>query len=212
MQTKKLCWLILLFFICTKEAMSYERAPQIIFLNGPSSSGKTSLAKALQEALDEHFLYISLDQMIEMMPAKLNQWIDVPDLIGFGSKRSQDPSGYPLSEIKIGPFAEEMRHTFRRLSAAIVQRGHFLVIDDVFFRKQDAEYWQKELMDFDVLWVKLHAPLEVLEEREKQRGNRDGCSRNQFYNAYQKESYDLEIDTSLHSLEQSVALVRSRFS
>ena len=34
---------------------------QIIYLNGPSSSGKTTLAKALQHAFEEPFLHIGID-------------------------------------------------------------------------------------------------------------------------------------------------------
>jgi chloramphenicol 3-O phosphotransferase len=35
---------------------------QIIYLNGPSSSGKTTLAKALQHALENPFLHIGAVQ------------------------------------------------------------------------------------------------------------------------------------------------------
>ena len=44
---------------------------KIIVLNGVSSSGKTTLAKALQEALDEPYTRLSIDDFINMMPEKL---------------------------------------------------------------------------------------------------------------------------------------------
>mgnify|MGYP003342011459 CR=1 FL=1 len=47
---------------------------QIIYLNGPSSSGKTSLVKALQDKLSQPFLHVGVDKIIGMMPAKLNDW------------------------------------------------------------------------------------------------------------------------------------------
>lgn len=37
---------------------------QIIYLNGPSSSGKTTLAKALQHAFEEPFLHVGIDKII----------------------------------------------------------------------------------------------------------------------------------------------------
>ena len=37
--------------------------PKIIYLNGPSSSGKTTLAKALQESLEEPYLHIGIDKV-----------------------------------------------------------------------------------------------------------------------------------------------------
>jgi len=43
----------------------------IIFLNGTSSSGKTTIAKALQESLSEPYMRISVDDFIGKYP----QWI-----------------------------------------------------------------------------------------------------------------------------------------
>lgn len=44
----------------------------VIFLNGPSSSGKTCLARELQEQLSDYYLYFGVDAFITMMPAKSN--------------------------------------------------------------------------------------------------------------------------------------------
>ena len=43
---------------------------QVIFLNGISSSGKTSIAKAIQYLAQIPFLHIGVDTLIEMMPAR----------------------------------------------------------------------------------------------------------------------------------------------
>ncbi|MCB0092442.1 MAG: hypothetical protein KDE54_31355, partial [Caldilineaceae bacterium] len=40
----------------------------VIYLNGPSSAGKTSLARALQSLLPGYYLHIGIDMLIEMMP------------------------------------------------------------------------------------------------------------------------------------------------
>jgi hypothetical protein len=42
---------------------------KIIFLNGVSSSGKSSLDKELQKRLTEPFLRLQLDAFIEMLPS-----------------------------------------------------------------------------------------------------------------------------------------------
>jgi len=44
---------------------------KIIFLNGTSSSGKTSLARALQRELEEPFLYYSSDTFATFLPEKV---------------------------------------------------------------------------------------------------------------------------------------------
>ena len=40
----------------------------VIFLNGTSSAGKTSLVEHLQEQLDEPFLHIGIDHFLFMLP------------------------------------------------------------------------------------------------------------------------------------------------
>jgi chloramphenicol 3-O phosphotransferase len=50
-----------------------DRGPgRIIFLNGASSSGKSTLAKVMQEALPEPFLHVSSDHLVAsgMLPAR----------------------------------------------------------------------------------------------------------------------------------------------
>ncbi len=41
---------------------------KVIFLNGASSSGKSTIAKLLQPRLEEPFLHMQLDTFIEMLP------------------------------------------------------------------------------------------------------------------------------------------------
>lgn len=50
--------------------------PRVIYINGPSSVGKSTLTRALQNALAETYLRIGIDQMIGMMPTRLNDWSD----------------------------------------------------------------------------------------------------------------------------------------
>ncbi|MBL1241828.1 MAG: chloramphenicol phosphotransferase, partial [OCS116 cluster bacterium] len=42
----------------------------IIFLNGASSTGKTSIVKALQDLLEDNYLHIGIDKFLGMMPEK----------------------------------------------------------------------------------------------------------------------------------------------
>lgn len=46
-------------------------AGRIIYLNGTSSAGKTSIALALQDVLDESFLRIGVDTFIGMLPRRM---------------------------------------------------------------------------------------------------------------------------------------------
>jgi chloramphenicol 3-O phosphotransferase len=47
---------------------------KVIYLNGASSSGKTSLSKKLQDILPDNYLHIGIDTLISMMPQKTNNF------------------------------------------------------------------------------------------------------------------------------------------
>ncbi len=66
------------------------------------------------------------------------------------------------------------------------------------------------LEDFRVLWVGVHAPLDVLEQREKERGHRIlGSARGQFHQVPLNATYDLEIDTHHASMSENVEKIKS---
>jgi chloramphenicol 3-O phosphotransferase len=183
---------------------------QIIYINGPSSSGKTTLAQTLQQELDQPFLHIGIDRVIGMMPAKINNWEGglAPD--GFSWKKGIDESGNSIQELQIGPYGKKIAKTFQEVVLMLAKMGHHLIIDDVSFGKKELDGWKVLLKDFKVLWVGVNAPLSVLEQREKERGNRMvGPARGQFHKVHANATYDLEIDTHHATLEDNVHKIRS---
>lgn len=174
---------------------------QIIFINGPSSVGKTTLAHAMQEEFDDFFLHIGIDRMIGMMPDKLNNWIGGPAPLGFSWKESIDATGHPIHEIQMGPFAKKISQTLKDIVVTLAKGGHFIIIDEVAFGKSDVDEWREKLKDYRVLWIGIHATLPTLESREKERGDRIlGSARAQYFKVHREVLYDLEFDTSQHSI------------
>lgn len=183
---------------------------QIIYLNGPSSSGKTTLAKALQHAFDDLFLHVSIDKIIGWMPEKVNDWTGGEASIGYSWKKSTDESGNPIQELQIGPYAERIAKTFQEVVLVLIKMGHHLIIDDVSFGKKQVDEWKELLKDFSVLWIGVNAPLPILEQREKERGNRMvGSARGQFHKVHTDATYDLEIDTHHATLEENIHKIQS---
>jgi chloramphenicol 3-O phosphotransferase len=183
---------------------------QIIYLNGPSSSGKTTLAKALQHAFEEPFLHVGIDKIIEWMPEKVNNWTGGEAPLGYSWKKSQDASGNPIQELQAGPYAQKIGQTFQEVILALAKMGHHLIIDDVSFGKQQVDEWKGILKDFRVLWVGVNAPLSILEQREKERGNRiEGSARGQFHKVHIDATYDLEIDTHHASVSENIEKIKA---
>ncbi len=178
---------------------------QIIYLNGPSSSGKTTLAKALQEALETPFLHIGIDKVIGLMPEKVNNWTGGDAPLGFSWKVYTDSDGHPIQELQVGPFARKISDTFVEMVVRLAQLGHSLIIDDVALTERELNEWKQRLKGFQVLYVGVKAPLADIEQREKLRGNRMlGSARAQFQKLKYGYYYDLIIDTSELTLKQCV--------
>lgn len=189
-----------------------EKPLQIIYLNGPSSSGKTTLAKALQQEIDVPFIHIGLDRVIGMMPDKLNNWEGGPAPLGFSWKPSIDETGAPVQEIQAGLFGRKMIQTLREIVLTLVRMGHYVIVDDVSFGKCEVDEWKEALKDWKVLWIGIKASLNVLESREKERGNRlHGSARAQYFKVHQDVLYDLEFDTSKESLGTIVRTIKESY-
>jgi chloramphenicol 3-O phosphotransferase len=180
---------------------------QIIYINGPSSAGKTMLARALQQELDQPFLHIGLDRVIGMMPSKLNNWEGGPAPLGFSWKPTVDETGTSVHEIRTGSFGEKMVQTLKAIVLTLANMGHYVIVDDVSFGKYEVDAWKDALKGYKVLWVGIKVPLEVLEAREKERDNRmHGSARAQYNKVHKDVFYDIETQlaplhralTSLH--------------
>jgi chloramphenicol 3-O phosphotransferase len=90
----------------------------------------------------------------------------------------------------------------RAALATFARAGNDLLVDDVFIDPAWPDEWRRELADLELLLVGVVAPLHVLEERERARGNRIlGEARAQVDVIHRGIEYDLIVDTSRQSPE-----------
>jgi chloramphenicol 3-O phosphotransferase len=150
-----------------------------IILNGTSSAGKTSIAKAIQKLSPEPFLHISLDSIVDMF-----RW----DAIQGDDLRKECHSVGISNFHKILP---------------ILLSGRFPGVIDHVFERDD---WYRDclsaLVSHHVLLVGVHCPLEILRNREAARGDRRiGLAEIQFPIVHRNRDYDIEVDTNAKSPE-----------
>jgi chloramphenicol 3-O phosphotransferase len=180
--------------------------PQIIILNGTSSAGKSSTAKALQKIADGFFLYIAFDAFLEMLPPTL--WKH-PDGINFDQK--DGPDG-PEVTVELGVKVSAALKGMRSAVGALARQGNQLIVDDLMLSPGDQQDYRRFLEGLEHRFVGLIAPLDVLEERERQRGDRMlGLARWQFDRVHSAVSYDLEIDTSLNLPQECAQMIADKF-
>lgn len=201
----------LMYFLgCFSLLAQEEPMSKIIYLNGPSSSGKTTIAKALQDSFSEPYLHVGIDKMIGFMPAKINNWEGGDAPLGFSWKLDSDPTGHPVYNIQAGPFAKQIVRTLKDITILLASQHYNLIIDDVAFGAVEVEEWKQALNNYNVLYVGVVTPLEVLEQREKSRGDRcKGSARSQYFKVHENVAYDLEIDTHTNTIEENVSKIQN---
>jgi chloramphenicol 3-O phosphotransferase len=85
----------------------------------------------------------------------------------------------------------------RRSVATLAQAGNSCIVDDVMLSAFDQQAYIESCAGFQTDFVALHAPLDILEQREGDRGDRViGLARWQFAHVHVGVKYDFEIDTA----------------
>jgi chloramphenicol 3-O phosphotransferase len=172
------------------DMMTEDRPPagQMILLNGASSSGKSSLARAVQATIDRPFWHISIDHL-------------------------RDSGVLPSARIKSGEFAwRAMREPFfigfEQSLPAYLRAGNSLIVEHI----MESEAWLHRLVGIlagqDVFFVGVHCPLDELERRELARGDRPiGDARRDFFRIHDYCLYDFEVDSLIEPEQNAVALI-----
>jgi chloramphenicol 3-O phosphotransferase len=158
---------------------------QVIVLNGGSSSGKSSIVRALQALLPEPWLAFSIDDFVEALPAKM---LTVDSGIQFEADGA----------VTVGADFRTLQAAWMAGIAATARAGAHVVIDDVFLGSAASQQrWEQALGDLDVLWVGVRCDSDVAAQREQQRGNRTpGMAAKQADTVHHGVRYDLDIDTT----------------
>ena len=157
---------------------------QIILLNGPSSSGKSTLAKALRalirEKRNEDYAIVSIDDFLEM---------------------SQDQAIY-----EDDVFAISGRLCQRALAALETTPG--VIVDHVITSERIFRQLQTACGDVPLRPVRVSCPPEVLLAREKARGNRSpGSAEASLAYLCPKDGYELTVDTHAMTAEACAARI-----
>jgi len=176
------------------------KAGNIIFLNGSSSAGKTTLAIMLQQLLPEPYQHIALDQFRDGMPGRyrgLNSPAGSPGDLGLNVVPISR-EGERITEIRFGAHGEQVLRGMRRAVAAFARAGNHVIIDDLLFRPEYLEDYADALHDLDVWMIGVRCSLDEVNRRESHRSGRFPGTATSHYLAVHAHGgeYDLEVDTS----------------
>ena len=192
------------------------QAGKIIFLNGCSSAGKTTLAIMLQQMLAEPYQHMALDQFRDGMPGKyrgLNSPEGTPGALGLNVVPIRK-DGELVTEIRFGAMGEQVLRGMRRAVAAFAREGNNVIVDDLLFKPEYLDDYAKALAGLDVWLIGVRCALEVVNEREALRmGRFPGTATSHFHEVHAHGAgYDLEIDTTASTPRACAELIIERIA
>jgi chloramphenicol 3-O phosphotransferase len=174
---------------------------RVVLLHGTSSSGKTTVARAVQRLSDEPWVRLGIDAFWNAVDER---WLE------HGPRATEGFAWKEDSRIVPGPVGQRLAAGMRVAVAACARAGNDMVVDDVFVDPSWLEGWRSELAGLEWLLVGVMAPLDVLEERESARGNRiAGEARFQFGVIHTGVEYDVTVDTTRQSPEDCARTILS---
>lgn len=160
---------------------------RVIFLNGPSSSGKSTLARALKRSLlsavGEEFAVISID---DDLPMSVDEPIEEDDVYAI------------------------LPSMCRKITACLAA-GQGVVIDHVVTSRRIWQAMMAVIPADRLLSVRVTCPAQVLREREKKRGDRCvGSAEASDCYLYPRDGYDVTVDTARQSPEECAEQILKR--
>jgi len=170
----------------------------IVYLNGPSSSGKNTIVSAFQGIMDEPWFSIGVDTWFASVPRRF---------IGEGPEAA---TGFPwvfdhsgiLIKTATGPAGNRLMRGLFATVAALAATGNNVIVDDVMYESWMAGACARRLSVCHAYFIGVHCPLELCEAREQARGDRPrGLASCNHHLVHRGATYDVDVDTSRASAE-----------
>jgi chloramphenicol 3-O phosphotransferase len=170
----------------------------VIFLNGTSSAGKTSISNELIQILEEDFIYLSVDNAIagvnDMLMSMFSKHITREEIRNIENEEKIENSVISL---------------FHHYIMAFAMIGKNIIVDHVLIEKTWLEECVKLLHNTRTFYVGIHCPLDELERREIERRDRPiGLAKAQFEIVHKHSRYDLEVNTNNTSITECAKIIK----
>jgi chloramphenicol 3-O phosphotransferase len=167
---------------------SHGRRGQIIFLNGTSSSGKSSIAGQLLLMLDPPHFHMSVDAINSMRAKQKTRELDDAELAAV------------LARTRAG---------FHRAVAGMAEAGNDVIADHVLSEPWRLRDCLEVMAGYRVVFVGVRCSPAELERRERERGDRPpGVALAQRAQVHAHGLYDVECDTTTASPYDCAARIR----
>lgn len=175
--------------------------PNIIMLMGVSSSGKTSIAKEIQNQASDNYLIVGFDHAVESLDKKY--WPGGShEKEGFYYEQIKTNDG-EFPELRHGAVGAKFLQEMMRDIIALANSGNNLIVDFV-MSDDENNMLINSCKDSTIIQIGIKPPLEEVIKREMARGDRKvGIAEAAYEAFYQGKKFDIVIDSK--ELSPSIA-------
>ena len=189
------------------------RPGRILVLNGTSSSGKTTLASALQITLADQYEVVGLDRWLQGVPRELFIHVDRADHPPVDGFLIPMRDGAQIALPTLGPAAVSVLREMYESFAASADAGTNLIVDDVLCHPAAIALAIAQFAKRDAWLICVWCPVEIAIERERLRSDRAKGGAALFASiAHADTVYDIRVDTSILSPEEAAARIVAALS
>jgi chloramphenicol 3-O phosphotransferase len=190
-------------------------------VNGPSSAGKTTLCRALQSEILEPYLVVGFDDFIFMSNPRYYRGADTSrqsetdafTALGAEMVTTSPPGAPPSVTARFGPVFRRLLESMAPAVRALVDGGNKVIFDHVLHDEAMHRSCLKAFAGLDVFRVGVTCPVEVLEARERARGDRVlGRARGLADVVHGFCRYDVMVDTGAMAPQACVAAILAALS
>lgn len=161
----------------------------VILLNGPSSSGKSSIAGELLGMLGGTWFHMPVDAFHAMRVDR------------------------PIADEDVQAEIDRTAKGFHRAVAGFAAAGNNLVADYPLSRRWRLLDLLDLLVPENTVLIGVRCPLDVLRRREAERGDREpGLAAMQYRSVYAHGVHDLDVDTSVRTPRECALQIRDALS
>lgn len=182
----------------------------VIILNGPSASGKSSIQKNFQQLMmPDLWLKLGIDNLFdspmpEINTENLNFWTTKNPIRWVST--THDAQENAIITLHTGPQGERVAYGMNSAIAAYAKQGNNIIVDYIAYKKAWVDDLRTKLDGIPTYWVKISAPIDVLEARETARGTSPcGHARSHHATVHWDLKYDIEFDASTATAQEIAA-------
>lgn len=204
------------FFIGVKKWYQAKSYGKVIILQGPSTVGKSSIQKEFQQLmLPKLWIKLGIDSLFDapmpdIIPENMHMW-QAENFIRWIT-RTEDQNK-PVVTLHVGRQGSQVVYGMNSAIAAYAKAGCNIIVDYIAYEKAWLDDLKKKLKPMKTYWVKVTAPLELLEQREVARGTSpQGHARSHYDFVYWDMQYDFELDVEKKTPQELAKIVKEKCS